>query len=148
MNSVSKAKKAEYNRVAYLKRKAKEEPQSVISDSEDNVRSPKKELVPPVPTSTMNEMEISPQQWEEFQVYLKSKKKENPESWNYTGALKSLGVLLFPVLLKGIQGAAVGAMEDMRTKNTDVKSANGSSQQGPSVDISSVAFGPSQSLMP
>ena len=136
---VSKEKKSEYNRAAYLKRKAKKvaaaaEPEDKIEELliEDNIVHDEEPAQPPadlVPTEPQ-EYEISQEDYNKFlewktnqSSFEEAKKKIDTDPSYLLNVLKTLGVALAPALIGVFQRALVKTLEQ-QTNSQETRSQN------------------------
>lgn len=145
MSKVSRDKKSEYNRSAYLKRKAKKiqaSPEDKIDDLllDDNVADirlglvqssiePSPEPVTETIPSEPEELEISQDdynkflQWKNSQTNREETKKKLEDPSYLLTVLKTLGVAVMPALIGVFQRAAMKTLEQ-KTDNPETRSAN------------------------
>ena len=125
MSKVSKDKKSEYNRAAYLKRKAKKlqaSPEDKIEELilDDNIP----DLPIPSGQPEPEELEISQDdynkflQWKNSQTNREETKKKLEDPSYLLTVLKTLGVALAPALIGVLQRAALKTLE----QSTEIKS--------------------------
>ena len=132
--TVSKEKKSEYNRSAYLKRKAKKQPadqiKELFTEEDDNVAD-----IPDPPVAQRQQPEVVPEydeieisqddykkflQWRNCQANVEETKKKLDSDPSYLlSVLKTLGVALAPALIGAFQRALVKTLEQKQEQTTD-----------------------------
>ena len=129
--TVSKNKKSEYNRSAYLKRKEKKDEQRRLAQStEDNIRV--EPVVPTIdetpPSTEIEELEISQEDYNKFLQWQRSTKdieqiKKKVEDPSYAlNILKTIGLAAVPALLGMVQRALQKTLEQQQQKPQGTRS--------------------------